>query len=174
MANSQWCNMFKEANIQVLTARSSDHKPLLLSLTNPLQGHVTCRRGFKFEMSWTLDEDYHKIIEEAWNTETCRTARQKLHQCSKKLISWSKMKLGNTDAIIQQKTKSLRNCRGMKGLKMEKQSNKSKEILSCYLNKRTYGGDNEPSKIGIKPETVIRSTFTLGQTNGEEQTESSR
>jgi hypothetical protein len=67
VANSQRCCMFEGASVQVLAARSSDHKPLLLNWENNGQGNDKGKRGFKFEMSWTLDEEYQKVVEEAWN-----------------------------------------------------------------------------------------------------------
>jgi hypothetical protein len=55
LTNSQWCYMFEGASVQVLAARSSDHKLLLLNLETNAQGNDKGNRGFKFEMSWTLD-----------------------------------------------------------------------------------------------------------------------
>jgi hypothetical protein len=51
VANPQWCCMFEGASVQVLAARSSDHKPLLLNWESNGQGNDTGKRGFKFEMS---------------------------------------------------------------------------------------------------------------------------
>ena len=64
MANTQWCSMFEGASVQVLATRSSDHKPLLRFLKTNMQGNDKGKRGFKFEMSWTLEEEYQQIIEE--------------------------------------------------------------------------------------------------------------
>ena len=65
VANTQWCGMFKDASVQVLPSRSSDHKPLFLMLDVNLQGNGLNRKGFKFEMNWTLEEGYQQVIEEA-------------------------------------------------------------------------------------------------------------
>jgi hypothetical protein len=57
VANTQWCSMITRASVQVLAARSSNHKPLLLILDANMQENGKSKRGFKFEMSWTLEED---------------------------------------------------------------------------------------------------------------------
>jgi endonuclease/exonuclease/phosphatase family metal-dependent hydrolase len=107
VANTQWCSMFTGASVQVLAARSSDHKPLLLVLDMELQENGKRRRGFKFEMSWTLEEDYQQLIEETWNAVPNENTRAKLAQCRTSLLRWSKGKHGSNAALIKQKTKEL-------------------------------------------------------------------
>lgn len=54
------------AEVFVLTARASDHNPLLLQFEKAplLGGHGA--RGFKFEDRWWLDPDCGNIIKDAW------------------------------------------------------------------------------------------------------------
>ena len=85
VANNQWCSMFIGASVQVLAARSSDHKPLLLVLDTNLQENSKSRRGFKFEMSWTLEEGYQQIVEEAWNRVPQDNTQSKLVMCKTSL-----------------------------------------------------------------------------------------
>jgi hypothetical protein len=70
--------MFEAASVQVLAARTSDHKPLLLSLENNVHGNDKGNRGLKFEMSWTVDKEYQKIVKEAWNEKSNDDVRSKL------------------------------------------------------------------------------------------------
>jgi hypothetical protein len=107
VANTQWCSMFKEASVQVLAGRSSYHKPLLLMLDVNLQGNSKNKRGFKFEMNWTLEEGYQQVIEEAWNAAPNDDAISKLSKCRTSLQKWSKGKLGDNVAQIKQKTHKL-------------------------------------------------------------------
>lgn len=51
--------------MQVLTARTSDHKPLLTNFSKEKEERVFFQMGFKFEASWLLDDEYHNIIQEA-------------------------------------------------------------------------------------------------------------
>jgi hypothetical protein len=58
-------------------------------------------------MSWTLDEEYQKIVEEAWNEAPYNDVQLKLSQCRTSFTSWSRGKFGNTVAFIKQKTLEL-------------------------------------------------------------------
>jgi hypothetical protein len=107
VANSQWWCMFEGASVQVLAAHSSDHKALLLNFETNVRGNDKDKRGFKFEMSWTLDEEYQKIVEEAWNEAPNDDVRVKLSQCRTKLTRWSRGKFGNIATLIKQKMREL-------------------------------------------------------------------
>jgi hypothetical protein len=107
MANSQWWCMFEGASVQVLAARSSDHKLLLLNFETNVRGNNKDKRDFKFEMSWTLDEEYQKIVEEAWNEAPNDDVRVKLSQCRTKLTRWSRGKFENIAPLIKQKMREL-------------------------------------------------------------------
>ena len=107
VANTQWCSIFKEASFQVLAGRTSDHKPIPLLLDANLQVNGTIRRGFKFELNWSLEEDYQQIIEEAWNEVPNEDAISKLSKCQTSLQQWSKGKLGDSAAQIKLKTQKL-------------------------------------------------------------------
>jgi endonuclease/exonuclease/phosphatase family metal-dependent hydrolase len=49
VANSQWCCMFEGASVQVLAARSSDHKPLLLNWETNVQGKTKAKEGLNLK-----------------------------------------------------------------------------------------------------------------------------
>jgi hypothetical protein len=115
VANPQWWCMFEGASVQVLAARSSDHKPLLLNWESNGQGIDKGNRGFKFEMSWTLDEEYRKVVEDAWHKIPNDDIRLKLTQCKTNLTNWSRGKFGNSVAIIKQKTRELEELQRQEG-----------------------------------------------------------
>jgi hypothetical protein len=117
VANTQWCSKFKEASVQVLVGRSSDHKPLQLLLDANLQVNGKNRRGFKFELNWTLEEDYQQVIEEAWNAAPNEDAISKLSKCRASLQKWSKGKFENSAAQIKQKTHEVEELQHNEGLK---------------------------------------------------------
>jgi hypothetical protein len=93
--------MFTGASVQVLAARSLDHKPLLLVLDTDMQENGKSMRGFTFEMSWTLEEDYQQIIKEAWNAVPNDNTRSKLSKCRTSLLRWSIGKSGNNAILIK-------------------------------------------------------------------------
>lgn len=72
-----------------------------------MQVNGKSRRGFKFEMSWTLEEEYQQIIEEAWNAVPTENTRSKLSKCRTSRLRWSKGKSGRIVVFIKQKTKEL-------------------------------------------------------------------
>ena len=135
VANTQWCSMFQEASVQVLAGRSSDHKPILLLLDANLQGHGKNRRGFKFEMSWTLEEDYQQVIEATWNAAPKDDAISKLSECRTSLQKWSKGKLGDTMAQIKRKTQDLKMLQRSEGLENSEVINNLNAEIELLLEK---------------------------------------
>lgn len=92
MANKEWCEKFKDAEVFVLPARSSDHKPLLLSVHNRCRLYGPKRRSFKFEASWTLDEECNDVIKATWERRTnenniLQIVSYKLQRCQHTFIS---------------------------------------------------------------------------------------
>lgn len=85
--------------VNVLAASSSDHNPLLVNFNEYQEERQTYRRGFKFESGWTKDEEYHGIVQSAWEVETVgeapvRAVQQRLSFCQNQLTRWSKKKFG--------------------------------------------------------------------------------
>jgi hypothetical protein len=66
-----------------------------------MQENGKSRRGFKFEMSWTLEEDYQQIIKEAWNAVPNDNTLSKLSKCRTSLLRWSIGKSGNNVVLIK-------------------------------------------------------------------------
>ena len=70
------------------------------------------KKGFKFEARWWLDEEYNKIVENAWGREVSGTnamqsAQLKLDKCKVDLSSWSRRKFGDAETQVKEKTKKL-------------------------------------------------------------------
>jgi hypothetical protein len=112
VANNGWLNLFPEFVVQVLETIHSDHKPILVVFSKEKKERIYYRKGFKFEASWQLDEEYQDIVKEAWVAEdgglnAHQTAQQKLLNCQKKLTRWSMGKFGHAEKILKQKSKKL-------------------------------------------------------------------
>jgi hypothetical protein len=55
-----------------------------------------------------VDEEYQKVVEEAWHEIPNDDIRLKLTQCKTTLTNWSRGKFGNNVALIKQKTRELK------------------------------------------------------------------
>lgn len=66
VANNEWLGLLKEVSVQVMEARTSDHKPLLACFSKEKEERLYYKKGFKFEASWLLDKEYHEVVKEAW------------------------------------------------------------------------------------------------------------
>ncbi|XP_059458269.1 uncharacterized protein LOC132187853 [Corylus avellana] len=111
-ANTGWCNLFKKFELRVLAARTSDHKPLLLSYTDRGDDCAGPLRGTKFEARWLHDEEANEVIRRAWISDmgggpSMNTVQQKLATCKADLRTWSWKKHGQVEKKIKEKTKEL-------------------------------------------------------------------
>jgi len=107
LANQEWCSIF------VLAARTSDHAPLYVyEVAGPPDQH-SFRRGFKFDDSWTLDEEWLVVLKEAWNDnlpigEAMESVQRKLSATQLSLSRWSSRKFGQSTKVLKQKTQQLK------------------------------------------------------------------
>jgi hypothetical protein len=117
--------MYREANVHVLAARSSDHAPLLLQFSPRKEEMVNYDRRFKFKAKWRLEDEYNNILEGAWkdNQTDDQTGGSALHVVQKKLVTcqsilmgWSGRKYGDSRKILKQKTKALKELQKQEGV----------------------------------------------------------
>lgn len=64
VANTEWIDLFPEANVHHLTSPRSDHKILLLQLLR--NGPVMPKKIFRYEIMWEREEELGTVIERAW------------------------------------------------------------------------------------------------------------
>ncbi|KAF7154153.1 hypothetical protein RHSIM_Rhsim01G0092300 [Rhododendron simsii] len=95
-ANSQWREMHDKALVFVEAAIGSDHNPLALNTSVPLNKVV---KPFRFESFWTMEEQCKSIISEAWLQEYEGTKMvqvcKKLRGCKEKLKVWNRINFGD-------------------------------------------------------------------------------
>jgi hypothetical protein len=96
----------------VLTTQCSDHKPLLVTFSNKKFGEGRQKKSFKFEHSWTSDEECGKKIKVAWNQMVISAspqvrAQEKLENCQQELSRWSSKKFGRSEVKLKEKKKLL-------------------------------------------------------------------
>lgn len=107
MTNTEWCDLYPDASVEVLAARTSDHRPILIRFSSS-----SIRRGpstFKYEASWGLDEQCKAVVEAAWGrdiagTTAAASTKVKLVHCQQALSSWSSAKYGNAKREIKRLT----------------------------------------------------------------------
>jgi hypothetical protein len=99
VGNNEWREMFFDVGVYVLPSRASDHKPLLITCMNNNYERRPYSKGFKFEASWLLDDEYNNIVQETWSgaeggLTAASVAQEKLAACQTRLKNWSRKKFG--------------------------------------------------------------------------------
>lgn len=95
-ANSKWRERFDKAVVLVEAAIGSDHNPLILNTSYPLN---KVKKPFRFESFWTTEEDCGLIVTEAWaqyvNGSKMAKVCKKLRGCKDKLKDWNRVNFGD-------------------------------------------------------------------------------
>ncbi|XP_042958006.1 uncharacterized protein LOC122293492 [Carya illinoinensis] len=113
VANSKWMEMYNEAWVDVLVARTSDHKPLLVHLIKQdkrgdTQGRQKAK-NFKYEASWALEDECEMVLRRAWgnNGSLNQNVIGLLNNSKRAFQVWSKMKKQRNGKEVEEKTKLL-------------------------------------------------------------------
>lgn len=110
LANAGWCAHFPDVEVEILAARSSDHKPMWVRF---FQGHNRMtRRSFRYEASWNLDDESTRVIKAEWENELAgenplTITKKKLERCASALTVWNQLKYGAASRTIRRLTKEL-------------------------------------------------------------------
>lgn len=115
VANSQWRGLFPAARVFNGDPRHSDHRPVIITTERDVN---SLRRrsggGFKFEACWVEEEDFRKVVEEAWaranDSQNVRVAGA-LKGVAAGLSSWSQNMLGDLEKWIKKMRVELERCR---------------------------------------------------------------
>ncbi|XP_042992297.1 uncharacterized protein LOC122318763 [Carya illinoinensis] len=113
VANLKWKGIFKEAWVEVLAARCSDHKPLLLCLNQEPARVWRGKRLFRYETKWSLEDDCEEVIKRVWQVRATEKAfgrgLQRLLESSKgALMQLSKMVENDRRRDLKDKTELLK------------------------------------------------------------------
>ena len=120
VANNYWCGMYPRREVDVLAARSLDHKPILIRFGGEDDTRVHFYRSFKFEAKWLLDEECQHVIRQAWDEgynglTPMQTAMGKLGQCHSNLVKWNGKKIGDMENKIKELSKRLEELQCLEG-----------------------------------------------------------
>ncbi|KAL5545865.1 hypothetical protein UlMin_005552 [Ulmus minor] len=111
VANSDWWQLFPNAEMKILPQNSSDHSPILL---NSEDCSSFVRRPFQFEAIWTHDRRSHWVVKHAWSkgfhakpsTRLCRS----LFHTHRGLSLWNKNQFGKVRTQIKTIKQALADC----------------------------------------------------------------
>lgn len=98
VANRSWVDKYPNMTMSVLPAISLDYSTLLMRLKGQTR-YEKKRRPFRFEASWTLDEECKRIVDNAQkcdirSTDKMQQVQLMLSTCRMQLKNW-KIALGN-------------------------------------------------------------------------------
>ncbi|KAG5553330.1 hypothetical protein RHGRI_011260 [Rhododendron griersonianum] len=94
-ANAMWREIHDQAMVFVEAAIGSDHNPLILNTSVPLN---KVGKPFRFESFWVTEEECKEVISGAWNQgyeeELMPLVCKKLKRCKEGLKEWNRKRFG--------------------------------------------------------------------------------
>lgn len=137
MANDQWRSRFPMVRVINGDPRHSDHRLIIINTDNQRRGHTdrVGDGGFKFEAKWLMEENYNKIVGEAWGRAMEGgevSIQEAVKMVAEDLSEWNKNVLGDLEKRIKKVKKELENLRraaiGEEGVARE-------AVLLCKLER---------------------------------------
>lgn len=116
VANSAWRHYFPWAKVFHGFANTSDHIPIVLSLSETPHWKSNVRKpNFRFEPMRSRDASFHKELDNIWiETRSCSIPlRNKLQLCADSLLCWNKKVFGNVQQRIQTLKSEIQDLRNM-------------------------------------------------------------
>ncbi|XP_041001596.1 uncharacterized protein LOC121247292 [Juglans microcarpa x Juglans regia] len=113
VAKNSWTEVFQEVWVEVLPARSSDHKPLVL---NKHTIHTRCedrRKLFIFGACWIKDKDCEEVVSKEWvnvsgSSDLMEKIQSSLRECGAALTGWSRQNSKDNEGELRSKTNRLK------------------------------------------------------------------
>ncbi|KAL0345399.1 UNVERIFIED_CONTAM: putative mitochondrial protein [Sesamum radiatum] len=114
-ATLDWRNLFPTAQVVALSAKGSDHNPLLIAL-KVATGFVSMQRRklFRFEAMWARSAECEALVQDLWGRD-CHGAAgtrvmHRIQRIRAGLMEWDKLKFGNVRRRIKELETLLLNC----------------------------------------------------------------
>jgi hypothetical protein len=173
LANAGWCAQFSDAEVVVMAARVSDHKPLWIRLS---LCHSRPSRTFKFEASWNVDEESAVVIKAEWDKAQASDnlltrTKQKLEQCATALSNWNHEKFGDNQKHLTALTKKLEALQADQGAGDREQIRSLQGEINLLLEMEDLKWKQRAKRNWFKGGVIkIRSFFMHGRHNEEEPT----
>ncbi|RAL48668.1 hypothetical protein DM860_000988 [Cuscuta australis] len=103
LINQATLNLYSETYLYHLGRTSSDHKPLLLDC---ISHNFSGPKPFRFINAWTLDDSFHGMVTDAWNSITTgrgmRGLATKLKHLKKCIKDWNHNHFGNIFSQVKE------------------------------------------------------------------------
>ncbi|XP_041026997.1 uncharacterized protein LOC121267211 [Juglans microcarpa x Juglans regia] len=120
VANKEWRERFQLVKVEGLVARSSDHKPLLMTAGIEKYGKRRRKFWFKFEASWLKEEDCEMMVKKVWerkqmNYEPIKQVLNLLQRCSGELTRGFSKRDREREGKIELLTKQIKNLQETEG-----------------------------------------------------------
>jgi exonuclease III len=121
LANNKWMDFFPSRTVEVLTPRSSDHAPILISFKQLESNSRQRRCPFRYEEAWKKNKEQKVIIRKVWRVKKrhgdgWKSITEKLDESKKALLSWKRASREETDISICSLTKKLQELQEVNGL----------------------------------------------------------
>jgi hypothetical protein len=117
IANQQWRDFFREVDVFIGAALSSDHSPIVINLDGGEVGQQHQRR-FRYEAHWEIDKKCHDIIAQAWEdwgatADPWQNITRRIERCKKGLYKWQAVEVRHPKRALEEKIKKLSELQGM-------------------------------------------------------------
>jgi hypothetical protein len=132
LSNAAWYQQFPNANLECLTATSSDHYPLWL-VCNPIRSNSNVPRHFKFENAWLVEPAFEDYVRNCWYSSAELDIVNKLDHCAQDMLKWSKQNFHSLRREIDWHHRQLERLRDHVDSSNVQQFNNLKKKLSSLL-----------------------------------------
>lgn len=112
VANMEWSEVWRDAGVDVLTCCSSDHLPLLLSMSKLGTSVGKRSRPFWYQAGWSKCTNFKKVVQDSWATRSLSTDpwkvfRGKQQGCQRVITQWVQKQKPPTEKQILAKATEL-------------------------------------------------------------------
>lgn len=114
LASVEWTARFPTAYLKHLTAATSDHTPILLTMHDE-QARPAPKPPFRYEVMWETHESWYDTMPQCWGKQpvaSLEEIRAKLQDVAKNLGKWNKETFGSVRKEIKNLTAELERMRG--------------------------------------------------------------
>ncbi|XP_035546588.1 uncharacterized protein LOC118348634 [Juglans regia] len=113
VANIKWKENHSDGWVEVLVARCSDHRPILLHMNQEHGKQGRHKKLFRFEAGWSLDESCEEVINSVWKErlrgrEPSLGLNFKLNETREALVRWSKQRVSDHKKALAEKSELLK------------------------------------------------------------------
>lgn len=104
VANSKWCEQFSDVEVLDEVAITSDHTPIIITISGEPQRKRPIRRFF-YEAKWGVEKECKQIVKQVWREKHVQgdmwhKIQAKLEGCKRKLMQWQKKQKGIIEEVI--------------------------------------------------------------------------